>query len=51
MPKGESKSELLAVRVAGNDLKQIKAAIALSGKTKPQWIRSSLLKSATHVTN
>jgi len=51
LPKGEAKGELIAARFSALEAKQIHAAIARSGRTKPEWVRNSLLSSAGIVTN
>lgn len=44
LPKGQAKPVLIAARFSTDEGIKIHAAIKASGKSKPEWVRASLLK-------
>ena len=47
LPKGEAKGILIGARFSPDESKQVHDAVERSGKTKSEWVRNSLLATAS----
>ena len=47
LPKGEAKGILIGARFSPDESKQVHDAVKRSGKTKSEWVRNSLLATAS----
>jgi len=46
LPKKETRGEVFSVRLRADEARGVSTAIRESGKSKPEWLRTSLLTAA-----